>query len=79
MQTFNVHVSYDRANAVWVVDESDIPGLNVEAPSYDALIEIVRDAAPDLIDAGLGRSERDGGVIPLAFQHRTEAPRARSA
>jgi len=38
---------------VWFVESSDLPGLNVEAPTLDGLIEVVADLAPDLIETNL--------------------------
>jgi hypothetical protein len=48
---FIIHVEFDREHNRYFVHESDIPGLVVEASSVDEVIEIVRDAAPDLLGA----------------------------
>jgi hypothetical protein len=40
-----------RATKVWAVDGAEIPGLFCEADSFDELVEIVLDLAPDLLRA----------------------------
>lgn len=44
-----VNVAFDATTGRYYVDSSDIPGLNVEAASFEDLVEIARDAAPDLL------------------------------
>jgi Domain of unknown function (DUF1902) len=66
---FRVFVSHDADNAVWFVVESDIPGLNVEAASLDALVEAVRDLSPELISANLAGRERDLREIAISIRH----------
>ena len=44
-----VRVGYDEALRRYFVIESDIPVLNVETDDFEALVEIVRDVAPDLL------------------------------
>lgn len=64
-----VFVSHDAENAVWFVVESDIPGLNVEAASLDALVEAVSDLAPELISANLAGRQHDLGEVALSIRH----------
>ena len=78
MRTFNVFVSHDPEEELWIVYSSGIPGLTVEAGSYEALVAIVLDAAPDLIEALLG-SELKGSSIPLAIQQLATAKRVHHA
>ena len=68
MRTFNVFVSHDTAENLWFVESSDIPGLNVEASSYEQLVEIVLDAAPDLIDCNIDERADDLPSIPVSIQ-----------
>jgi hypothetical protein len=49
--SFIIHVEFDPEHKCYFVHESDVPGLVVEASSFDEVIEIVRDAAPDLLGA----------------------------
>lgn len=44
-----VKLSWDPDAAVWVATSEDIPGLVLESGSFDALIERVRFAAPELL------------------------------
>jgi hypothetical protein len=74
-----VTVSHDRENGVWFVTESDIPGLNAEADSFDALVEVVTDLAPDLIEANLDLRSQDRADIPLRVLHTVHLNRARAA
>ncbi len=51
-----VTVQHDEASGVWYVHDSELPGLHVEAPTLDALIAIIEDVAPDLIETNLSPS-----------------------
>lgn len=42
---------WDNEAAVWVATSDDIPGLVLESGSFDALIEKVKYAIPDLLEA----------------------------
>jgi hypothetical protein len=48
-----VNAARDEDAGVWFVESSDLPGLHVEAPTLDSLVEIVVDVAPDLVAANL--------------------------
>jgi hypothetical protein len=37
---FNVTVCRDEKEGVWFVQSSDVPGLNAEAPTLDALLKL---------------------------------------
>lgn len=77
--SFRIVVSHDRQNGVWFVVDSDIPGLNAEADSLDALVEVVTDLAPELIEANLDDWDRDMPEIPLCVQHLVNVKRAHAA
>lgn len=49
----------DAESGVWFVESSDMPGLNLEAASFDALADKLPDAILDLLEAG-GSTARDG-------------------
>lgn len=53
---YNVNVAWDDEAYVWVATSGDIPGLVLECGSFDALIERVRYAAPELL--GISGSEQ---------------------
>jgi predicted RNase H-like HicB family nuclease len=75
MRPFNVFVSHDAADGVWFVESSDIPGLNAEAESYEALVEIILDVAPDLIEVNVDDQNGDLPNIPVLVQHQATAKR----
>ena len=54
-----VRAARDPDARVWYVAESSLPGLNVEAESFDALIEQVRCAIQDLLEARGGAGQID--------------------
>src|SRR5258707_5663829 len=67
---FTVTVAHDENEGVWYVESSDIPGLHVEAPTFDALLEVITDAALDLIAANVPKAVfEDGVAIPLRVEH----------
>lgn len=50
--SYVVRVGFDETLRRYFVLNSDVPGLNVETDDFEALVEIVRDVAPDLIGEG---------------------------
>lgn len=44
-----VRFQWDEEASVWIATSDDIPGLVLESGSFDALIEKVRFAAPELL------------------------------
>lgn len=54
-----VKAARDSESGVWFVESSDIPGLNLEAESFDPLADKLPDAILDLLEAG-GSTARDG-------------------
>ena len=47
---YNVKLTWDSEASVWVATSDDVPGLVLESNSYDALIEEVKVAIPELLD-----------------------------
>ena len=45
----NVILTWDNDANVWIATSDDIPGLVLESNSYDALIEKVKFAIPELL------------------------------
>ena len=45
-----VNLTWDNEADVWIAASDDIPGLVLESGSFDALIERVRYAVPELLD-----------------------------
>ena len=50
-KTYTVHAQWDEAAKVWATDGVEIPGLFCEADSFDQLVEVILDLAPDLLRA----------------------------
>ena len=46
---YRINVLWDDEADVWVATSDDIPGLVLESGSFDALLERVRHAAPELL------------------------------
>ena len=44
-----IKFQWDREAAVWIATSDDVPGLILESGSFDALVERVRIAVPELI------------------------------
>ena len=59
-----VKLVWDEEADVWIAESDDIPGLLLESASFDALIERVRIAAPEMIE--LNRNYI--GPLTLSFE-----------
>lgn len=46
---YKVLLTWDRDASMWVATSDDVPGLVLESNSYDALIEKVKVAIPELL------------------------------
>lgn len=44
-----INLTWDEDAGVWIATSDDIPGLVLESGSFDALLERIRFAAPELI------------------------------
>lgn len=44
-----INIAWDNEADVWIATSEDIPGLILESGSFDALLERIRFAAPELI------------------------------
>lgn len=44
-----INITWDEEAAVWVATSEDVPGLVLESGSFDALVERVRSAVPELL------------------------------
>jgi len=65
MSEYIVKLNWDPEASVWYATSDDIPGLVLESGSYDALIERVRFAAPELLELNGGKYDNS---IPLCFR-----------
>ena len=50
MMSYRINFVWDDEAAVWVATSQDVPGLVLESGSFDALLERVRYAVPELIE-----------------------------
>lgn len=77
LMQLTVTVCHDEREGVWYVASSDVPGLNAEAATFDALVEVIADLAPDLVAANLPNAGLDSeATVPLRIQHIVSARRA---
>jgi hypothetical protein len=58
-----INVTWDSDAAVYIATSENIPGLVLESGSFDALIEKVRVAVPELLQLNNNKAE----VIDLTF------------
>ena len=54
---YKVNFLWDDEAAVWVATSNDVPGLVLESGSFDALVEKVRMAVPELLELNGAKSE----------------------
>ena len=47
---YTVRISWDEEAAVWIAGSDDILGLVMESGSFDALVERLRFAVPELLE-----------------------------
>lgn len=60
---YTIKLTWDSEAQVWVAESSDVPGLVLESGSFDALVERVRHALPELLE--LNSTEK--GNVGLRF------------
>lgn len=65
-QLIIVGAARDEEAGVWYVESSDVPGLNAEAETLEALIDLLPPIVQDLIDEGA----LDGADIEARNQDR---------
>lgn len=49
MEELLIKLTWDNEACVWIAESDDVPGLVLESGSFDALIERVRFAVPELL------------------------------
>ena len=67
MQELLIRLTWDSDAHVWIAESDDVPGLVLESGSFDALIERVRFAVPELLELN--------GTIPAHVQLRMVSER----
>ena len=48
--SYRIKMTWDNEAAVWIATSQDVPGLVLESGSFDALLERVRYAVPELLE-----------------------------
>ncbi len=68
---YHVNLMWDAEALVWIATSEDIPGLALENGSFDALLEQVRYAAPELLE--LNGCEKATFLVFSASERREKA------
>ena len=50
---YTVKLTWDGEASMWIATSDDVPGLVLESNSYDALIEKVKFAIPELLELNI--------------------------
>ena len=58
---YEIRINWDDEAGVWYATSDDVPGLVLESGSFDALVERVRHAIPELLE--LNRETRPEATI----------------
>lgn len=77
MNEYAVDAQWDPEARVWVATSDNVPGVAMEAATCEEIIEVVKDALPDLFrENGLDYSEAS---ISVVFDKRVETIRSAAA
>ena len=63
-----INFKWDSKADVWIATSDDIPGLVLESGSYDALLERVRFAVPELLE--LNKPKASPVTLAFLFERR---------
>ena len=70
MNEYAVDTQWNPVARLWVATSSNIPGVAMEAATCEEIIEVVKDALPDLFrESGLDYSEAS---VSVTFNKRVE-------
>lgn len=58
-----IDFTWDDEASVWIATSKDVPGLILESGSFDALIERVRYAVPELLEL----NSKPNTIVDLTF------------
>lgn len=61
---YKITLTYDNDAGVWLAESEDVPGLVLESGSFDALIERVRFAVPELLELN---KTKENNIVRLHF------------
>lgn len=72
MSSYTVRAQWDPASATWWTDGEDITGLTCQADSFEELLGIVLELAPELLrDNGIGPPGQSVDITVIAERHAT--------
>jgi hypothetical protein len=72
MPSYTVRAQWDPASATWWTDGEGIPGLTCQADSFEELVGIVLELAPELLrDNGVGPPGQPVDITVVAERHAT--------
>ena len=57
IMSYRIKFFWDDEAAVWIATSQDVPGLVLESGSFDALVERVRIAVPELVNMNGSRTD----------------------
>ena len=69
---YRIKFQWDDEAAVWIATSKDVPGLILESGSFDALIERVKTAIPDLIH--LNGATNEGYRLDYSISRKDSVP-----
>jgi len=59
MKELTVHATWDAEAKAWIAFSDDLPGLAIEHPDFDMVMEILLDLGPDLVESNLKLDPKD--------------------
>ena len=65
---YSVKLTWDSEASMWIATSDDVPGLVLESNSYDALIEKVKIAIPELLELNNNSSLRTIKFVSERFE-----------
>jgi predicted RNase H-like HicB family nuclease len=79
-QLIVVKAARDEEAGVWFVESSDLPGLNAEADTLEALLDKLPAVVEDLLEEAGIDGNRDGHDVPIELiAHASTRTRVRDA
>lgn len=69
---YTVKLIWDNDAGVWIAESDDVPGLVLESGSFDALVERVRFAIPELLE--LNASSQTPLFLHFVSDRREQVP-----
>lgn len=72
--TFTIECEWDAEAGVWYVSDSNVPGLVAEAPTQDAMKELLRERVPELVRLNMGQLLKgDECEVPMELLYKDHA------